>query len=181
MNLLCRLQNAAARSVRGGPKRIKKMPSAIGAVALPLASFLAWAPPAAAIDTTSYVPFAAKAICTNVPGSSCAGSLALPTDRQTVLEYVSVSCNNLGLGARLFSLAFGVTSEGVQTVHYVQLPVAASIGAAPPPGAVTGQVVRLYADPNSEITVTANAFAAPASPISCTFFFSGQQSPALPP
>ena len=181
MNLLCRLQNAAARSVRGGPKRIKKMPSAIGAVALALASFLAWAPPAAAIDTTSYVPFAAKAICTNVPGSSCAGSLALPTDRQTVLEYVSVTCNNLGLGARLFSLAFGVTTEGVQTVHYVQLPVAASIGAAPPPGAVTGQVVRLYADPNSEITVTANAFAAPASPISCTFFFSGQQSPALPP
>jgi hypothetical protein len=180
MNLICRLQNAAARSVRGALKGIKKMPSTIGAVALALASFLAWAPPAAAIDTTSYVPFAAKAVCANVPGSSCAGSLALP-DRQTVLEYVSVGCSNLGLGARLFSLAFGVTTEGVQTVHYIQLPVAASIGAAPSVGTVTGQVVRLYADPNSEITVTANAFAAPASPISCTFFFSGQQSQPLPP
>ena len=65
MYLIYRLQNAAARSVRGALKRIKKMPSAIGAVALALASFLAWAPPAAAIDTTNYVPFAAKAICTN--------------------------------------------------------------------------------------------------------------------
>src|SRR5215469_3000993 len=118
MQFACRLQNAAARSVRGTLKRLKKMRSIIGAVALGLASFLAWAPPAAAIDTTSYVPFAARAVCTNVPLSACAGSLALP-NRQTVLEYVSVTCSNLGPpGARLFGLAFGLTTEGVQNVHY---------------------------------------------------------------
>lgn len=198
MNLVCRLQNAAARSVRSALKRIENLPSTIGAVAaeeasihsfrfalipLALASFLAWAPPAAAIDTTNYVPFAAMTFCTNVPGSSCAGTLALPANRVTVLEYVSVICDKLGTGSRLAGLSFGLITEGVQTYHYLQLPVAASIGDAPVEGAGTGQVVRLYADPNTNITVSGAAYPGEgtASLIRCTFSFSGQQSPALLP
>jgi len=144
-------------------------------VPLALASFLACAPPAAALDTTNYVPFAAEIICKNVSSFACTGSLALPGNRETVLEYVSVTCTNLTLGARLFSLAIGVVTGGVQTAHFVQLPVAASIGAAPA-STVTGQVVRLYADPGSVITVSADVL---ASAVSCTFFVSGQQSPSV--
>lgn len=198
MSLICRPQNAAARSVRAALKRIAKMPSTIWAVAaeeaslrsfrfalipLALASSLAWAPPAAAIDTTSYVPFAAMTFCTNEPNSVCAGTLALPANRVTVLEYVSVTCDKLGTGSRLSGLSFGLITEGVQTYHYLQLPVAASIGDAPVEGAGTGQVVRLYADPNTNITVWGAAYpgVGTASLIRCTFSFSGQQSPALAP
>jgi len=183
MNLICRLQNAAARSVRAALKRLKKMPSTIGAFALALASFLAWAPPAAAIDTTDYVPFVARAFCTNTPGSSCAGTLTLPTNKVTVLEYVSVACDKLAPGDRLAGLSFGLTTQGLQGYHFLQLPVAASIGDAPVQGAGTGQVVRLYADPNTQITVSAAAYPGQgtASLVRCTFSFSGQQSPVLLP
>jgi len=141
-------------------------------IPLALASFLAWAPPAAAIDTTSYVPFAAEVICKNVSNFACTGSLTLPNNRQTVLEYVSATCTNLGPGARLFSLAIGVVTGGVASAHFIELPLAASIGLAAG-STVSGQVVRLYADPGSQITVSADVL---ASPISCTFFVSGQQS-----
>ena len=145
-------------------------------IPLALASFLACAPPAAAIDTTDYVPFAAEVICKNVSNFACGGSLVLAANRKTVLEYVSVTCTNITPGARLYSLSFGVTTNGLQAAHFVQLPVAASIGVAAG-STVTGQVVRLYPDPNSQITVSADVL---ASPVSCTFFFSGQQSPAVP-
>jgi len=143
-------------------------------IPLAAASFLAWAPPAAAIDTTDYVAFAAEVICKNVSNFACGGSLALPNNRHTVLEYVSVTCTNLTPGARLYSLAIGVTTNGVSTAHFIELPLAASIGLAAG-STVGGQVVRLYADPGSEISVSADVL---ASPVSCTFFLSGQQSPA---
>ena len=143
-------------------------------IPLGLASFLAWAPPAAAIDTTNYVPFAAEVICKNVSNFACGGFLALPNNRETVLEYVSVTCTNFTPGARLYSLAIGVTTNGVQTAHFIELPLAASIGFAAG-STVGGQVVRLYPDPGSEVSVSADVL---ASPVSCTFFLSGQQSPA---
>jgi hypothetical protein len=61
--------------------------------------------------------------------------------------------------------------------------VAASIGDAPVQGAGTGQVVRLYADPNTQITVSGAAYPGEgtASLVRCTFSFSGQQSPVLLP
>ena len=144
------------------------------ALPLALASLLSLPPPAAAVDTTNYVPFAAGVICKNVSNFACGGSLALPNNRATVLEYVSVTCTNLTPGARLYSLSFGVTTGGVTTAHFVELPIAASVGLAPG-STVAGQVVRLYADPGSQITVSADVL---SSPISCTWFFSGQQSPA---
>ena len=167
MNLVCRLQNSFRFAL----------------IPLALASFLAWVTPAAAIDTTNYVPFASMTFCTNLPGSVCAGTLALPANRVTVLEYVSVTCDRLGTGSRLSGLSFGLITEGVQAYHFLQLPVAASIGDAPVGGAVTGQVVRLYADPNTNITVWGGAYPGEGtqSLIRCTFSFSGQQSPALLP
>lgn len=143
-------------------------------ISLALASFLAGAPPAAALDTTDYVPFAAGVICKNVSNFACGGSLVLPNNRETVLEYVSVTCTNLNPGARLYSLSLGVTTNGVTTAHFVELPLAASIGHAAG-STVAGQVVRLYADAGSQITVSADVL---SSPISCTFYVSGQQSPA---
>ena len=143
-------------------------------ISLALASFLAWAPPAAAIDTTTYVPFAAEVVCTNVSNFACSGSLVLPNNRETVLEYLSVTCTNLKPGARLYSLSMGVTTNGVTTAHFIELPLAASIGLAAG-STVGGQVVRLYPDPGSQITVSADVL---SSPIACTFFVSGQQSPA---
>src|SRR5215470_15383279 len=74
-------------------------------IPLALGSFLACAPQAAAVDTTPYVPFAAEVICKNVSNFACTGSLLLPNNRNTVLEYVSVTCTNLTPGSRLFSLA----------------------------------------------------------------------------
>ena len=100
-------------------------------IPLAAASFLAWAPPAAAIDTTNYEPFATEVICKNVSNFACGGSLALPNNRHTVLEYVSVTCTNLTPGARLYSLAIGVTTNGVSTAHFIELPLAASIGWPP--------------------------------------------------
>jgi len=144
-------------------------------IPLAFASFLAWAPPAAAVDTTTYVPFAAGIVCKNVSNFACGGSLLLPANRRTVLEYLSVTCTNLTTGARLYSLSIGVTTNGVTTAHFIELPLAASIGLAAG-STVAGQVVRLYADPNSQITVSADVL---ASPVSCTFFVSGQQSPPV--
>ena len=146
-------------------------------ISVALASFLAWAPPAAAIDTSPYVPFAAGIVCKNVSNFACAGSLALPSNRETVLEYLSATCTNLTPGARLYSLSIGLTTNGVTTAHFIELPLAASIGLAAG-STVAGQVVRLYADPGSQITVSADVL---ASPVSCTFFVSGQQSPPLLP
>ena len=144
---------------------------------MPLAAawLLAWAPPAAAVDTGNYVPFAAGIVCHNVSNFACAGSLALPNNRETVLEYLSVTCTNFTPGARLYSLSIGVTTNGVTTAHFIELPLAASIGLAAG-STVAGQVVRLYADPGSQITVSADVL---QSPISCTFFISGQQSPGV--
>jgi hypothetical protein len=145
-------------------------------IVLALASFLTWAPPAAAIDTTSWVPFAEGIVCLNVSNFACAGSLTLPGNKKTVLEYLSVTCTDLTPGSRLYSLSIGVTTNGVTTAHFVELPLAASIGLAAG-STVAGQVVRLYADQASKITVSADVL---ASPISCTFFVSGQQSLPLP-
>ena len=147
----------------------------VASIALGLALFFGWVPPAAAIETANYVPFAAGVVCKNVSNFACAGSLVLPNNRETVLEYLSATCTNLTPGARLYSLSIGVTTNGVTTAHFIELPLAASIGLAAG-STVAGQVVRLYADPGSQITVSADVL---ASPVSCTFFISGQQSPAV--
>jgi hypothetical protein len=147
----------------------------VASIALGLALFLGWVPPAAAIDTSLYVPFAEGVVCKTVSNFACAGSLVLPNNRETVLEYLSATCTNLTPGARLYSLSIGVTTNGVTTAHFIELPLAASIGLAAG-STVAGQVVRLYADPGSQITVSADVL---ASPVSCTFFVSGQQSPGV--
>ena len=101
----------------------------------------------------------------------CLRRLSPPPD-QPANGFGSVTCTDLTVGARLYSLSIGVTTNGVTTAHFIELPLAASIGLAAG-STVAGQVVRLYADPGSQITVSADVL---ASPVSCTFFVSGQQS-----
>jgi len=141
------------------------------------AAFIGWVSPAAAIDLTSYIPFQAELTCTGTP---CENILSLPVNRQTVLEYVSFGCNNIALGAKVSSVFVTTTVNGVQVQHNLELPVAASLGDAPSGVAAAGQVVRIYADPNSKISVEAYVAGA-SSALGCGFGFSGEQSPALPP
>jgi len=149
----------------------------VASIALGLTSFLGWVPPAAAIDLTSYVPFQAVVTCAGAP--NCANSLSLP-DKITVLEYISFECVGIPLGGKLDAVQVQTTVNGTQIFHFLDLPVAATLGDAPHGFASGGQVVRIYADPNSPINV--EAFVAGAAPgFSCGFSFSGEQSPVLPP
>ena len=150
----------------------------LASIVLALASFFGSAMPAAAIDLTSYVPFQAVVTCNGAP--NCATSLSLPVNRITVLEYVSYECVGIGFGGKITAVQLATTVEGTQTFHFLDIPVAATLGDAPNGFASAGQVVRIYADPNSKINV--EAFVTGSAPaFSCGFTFSGEQSAALPP
>jgi hypothetical protein len=68
--------------------------------------------------------------------------------------------------------ASATTVSGPETFHFFELPVVATLGDAPNGFAAGGQVVRIYADPNSKINV--EAFVTGSAPaFSCGFTFSG--------
>jgi len=150
----------------------------IASIALGLAPFLGWVPPAAAIDLTSYVPFQAVVTCSGAP--NCATSLSLPVNKITVLEYISFECVGIPFGGKLTAVQLQTTVSGTQVFHFVELPVAGTVGDAPNGFAANGQVVRIYADPNSKINVEAFINASSLA-FSCGFTFSGEQSLPLPP
>jgi len=145
--------------------------------ALALASCFAWVPPAAAINLDNYVPFQAAVTCNGAPG--CFTSLSLPVNKTTVLEYISFGCVGMPFGGKLETVQVETTVSGVQFFHFLELPVAATLGDAPNGNAAGGQVVRIYADPNTKISV--EAFVTGNAPaFGCGFTFSGEQL-TLPP
>jgi hypothetical protein len=146
-------------------------------IVLALASFLAWALPAAAINLDTFTPFQAVVTCNGAP--NCSTSLPLP-DKITVLEYISFGCVNIPFGQKLETVQVETTINGVQAFHFLELPVAATLGDPAHGNAAGGQVVRIYAGPNSTINV--EAFVTGSAPaFGCGFTFSGEQSPLLPP
>jgi hypothetical protein len=96
-----------------------------------------------------------------------------------VLEYISFSCFSIPPGGRLFGADLETLVGGVPSAADLALPVAASLGLTN--GETSGgQVVRIYADPNSSITITAD-IAGSSPSFGCTFHLSGEQSLLLPP
>jgi hypothetical protein len=158
--MLAKLRRPSMQSFRFAP------------IPLSLASFLGWAQPASAIDLTGYLPFQAQVTC-SPDGYSCNGSLALPSGRETVLEYVSVSCNTL---PDPVELTLTTTVGGQSIAHYVNIPAAAKNGGFR--WRAGGQVVRIYADPGSTIAVGAG-FPQNQPTNKCVFELSGEQSPAI--
>ena len=146
----------------------------IASMALALGS-LGWVAPAAAIDLTNYRPFQTSVNCSGFP---CQNTYHTP-DKITVLEFVSYECPDMPFGSKLSVVFVTTTFDGVGSIHNLEIPVAATLGVAPNGTANTGQVVRLYADPNSDIKVFAAATG--SAHINCDFGFSGEQSPLLPP
>jgi len=147
-------------------------------IALALATSFGWVAPATAIDLTTYSPFQAGVICS---GNPCKNSYHTPMNKITVLEFVSFECNNIPFGSKLFLLFVDTTFSGVGGLHNLEIPVAATLGDTPnaPHGtAQSGQLVRLYADPNSDIDVFAEVTG--SASLSCAFGFSGEQSLPLP-
>ena len=139
-------------------------------IALGLAPFLGWVPPAAAIDLTQYAPFQAVVTCNGAP--NCATTLLL-TNEITVLEYISFECVGIPFGGKLTAVQVQTAVNGAQVFHFLELPVAATLGDSPNGFAAGGQVVRIYADPNSKINV--EAFVTGIAPaFSCGFTFSGE-------
>jgi hypothetical protein len=167
---------AARRAAQQGGLLMNRFRFASIAIALALATSFGWVAPAAAIDLTAYSPFQAGVHCT---GSPCQTTYHTPINKITVLEFVSFECPDMPFGSRLFLVFVNTTINGVGGLHNLEIPVAATLGVAPNGTAQNGQVVRLYADPNSDIKVFAEV--TPSASINCAFGFSGEQSPALPP
>jgi hypothetical protein len=93
-----------------------------------------------------------------------------------VLEYVSTSCFGIPPGERIWLLVVTTKVGGSVFGNWLDVPVAASIGFSPP--ATSGQVVRIYADAGSTITVAAEVSGL-AHGFSCSFNLMGQQSPGV--
>jgi hypothetical protein len=104
----------------------------------------------------------------------------VPAGQRLVIEYVSGICGPQTQSPSLFGLpSIFVTTNGVGNVHRPALPIVDS--AVPPPvipGVSTqvlffGQVVKIYADPGSSVTIpTQNASFGLSS--NCQMTFSGQ-------
>jgi hypothetical protein len=158
--------------------RFRHMAAAAAMLAAPLAPIplalvasLAWVAPAAAVDLTTYVPFQRELNCTG-PGV-CDASLILPANRSVVLEYVSVICTAQP-GGSLESWSVTTIADLGPVTHYLDLPFAASFNV---PVVAGGQVVRLYANPGTEIFVQAVPLHGQVR--SCQFNLSGEQTPGI--
>jgi hypothetical protein len=149
------------------------------AIFLVLASPLGSLQPAAAVDLTDFTPFAANVACKhdfqNSLATTCSGSAALP-NRQIVLEYISFSCFGIPQNGRLVQADVNTRVGGLESFANLHLPVAASLGQAGNGETAGGQVVRVYADPNSTIGVFAS-IAGSSPDFTCTFHLYGEQSP----
>ena len=81
---------------------------------------------------------------------------------------------------KLAAVLVGTNINGKLVLHDLALPAAATLGDAPNGEAFSGQVVRIYADPNTVVNVEA-AITGAGPATGCGFSFSGEQSPVLPP
>ena len=106
---------------------------------------------ASAVDLSHYSPFQAQLSCSFVGTIICSSNVEFPTNKSTILEYVSFWCF-MPLGAKINILAIQTTVNGVIVGHYlppkptvIQNPNVADI-------ASNGQNVRIYADPGTTLT-----------------------------
>lgn len=95
-------------------------------------------------------PFVATVSCSLLFTNACSSTYSVPAKQQLVIEYVSFICPTSDLTPSFGLFTIHSTGAGVAASNEVTLPQNAGGGFAQ-----LGQPVKIYADPGSEIVVTA--------------------------
>jgi hypothetical protein len=111
-----------------------------------------------------------KEVHCSFQNNGCFASLTSPTTQRLVFEYISGSCPMDAAGGQLLLGIFS-TVAGVSATNWIPAPP--SIVSDTRAIVNFGQVVRIYADQNTEIDFTAGA-SGTTSNAACTVVFSGQ-------